>query len=223
MTDKEIQADRDVIAAATEGNWGVCDFEYCDGFLIGVDEGAYGQFFVQADSKEDATFIAQARTRWPAALDEVERLQDEVERRRAGIKYQEAEIRELKAAPQKSAEPAPASDRPVLERLISEWRETCDFTDHDAETNYTHELLNQAFNAGAESVQPACFLCGGDGCLDGGSLGGLIECDCRIQSETAPSPVDMRALWSYADSGAELDRDAARRLYLAFRGESGVE
>ena len=71
-----ISADRAIIAVATAGPWGNCN---------GHSNVIFGPEYPVANvtareisvANANATFIAAARTGWPAALDEVERLQAE--------------------------------------------------------------------------------------------------------------------------------------------------
>lgn len=81
MTPDELAADRAVIAGATPGPWTVAPWdsprEWEAGWQIdapGVDDCIVEAGHGREGSICDAAFIAAARTRWPAALDEIEQL-----------------------------------------------------------------------------------------------------------------------------------------------------
>lgn len=80
MTPDEIAADRAVIDAATGGEWSTYGYEVRADFPDG--DGCRVAGYVE---EFDAAFIAAARTGWPRALDEVERLQEYVSRARAAF------------------------------------------------------------------------------------------------------------------------------------------
>lgn len=83
MTPDDIAADRAVIAAATPGPW-----KHEDGtdvrtpLVDGPHRPGVAGFPapIRIGSNQDAAFVARARTRWPAALDEVERLRAELDK-----------------------------------------------------------------------------------------------------------------------------------------------
>jgi len=89
MTNAEIEADRAIIAAASPGPWHTVDAPWGDGTWVTTGRSGdphAGHFVADCDELfddeenasipvlENASFIAAARTRWPAALDEVEGL-----------------------------------------------------------------------------------------------------------------------------------------------------
>ncbi len=76
MTPAELAADRAIIEAATPGPWAIAPWEEA-GWQIdapGVDDCIVEAGHGREGSICDAEFIAAARTRWPAALDEIEGL-----------------------------------------------------------------------------------------------------------------------------------------------------
>lgn len=68
--------DRRICEAATPGPWD--DVE--DGWVIEGDGFVMGDSIAQAERTVDARFIAEARTGWPAALDEIDRLRNALTR-----------------------------------------------------------------------------------------------------------------------------------------------
>lgn len=74
MTDEQIKRDRETIAAATRGPWSA-------GVVGGIvhyrrenfDCAEIANTLASPHALANAAFIADARTRWPAALDEIER------------------------------------------------------------------------------------------------------------------------------------------------------
>lgn len=87
MTPEQLQQDRKTIDAATPPPW-IADLSPSYG-PIGVNTSTEGQICItgyddcyRTDTereKEDMEFIAAARDRWPAALDEIERLKKELD------------------------------------------------------------------------------------------------------------------------------------------------
>lgn len=84
MTDAEIKAARELCEAATEGPWEALNQQkhlgeenrHIAGWCIRHETGVVTYMHVHTLAKKvaDAEFIAASRTRWPAALAEVERL-----------------------------------------------------------------------------------------------------------------------------------------------------
>jgi hypothetical protein len=78
MTSEQIATDRAVCNAATPGPWKYRNepfaWDEVDGWITGPDD----QFIAGFDNSPafDSAFVIAARTRWPAALDEIERLRD---------------------------------------------------------------------------------------------------------------------------------------------------
>ncbi len=75
MSPEDVQADRAAIAAATPGPW-TWDGPLC-GVFGGPSEDEDAPWIVSDASEPDAEFIARARTRWPAALDDIDALRAE--------------------------------------------------------------------------------------------------------------------------------------------------
>jgi len=71
MSSDEFERDREVIAAATKNL-----VVYADGEVYGDVGPDDADRIATFDEIEDAEFIARARTRWPAALYEIERLRE---------------------------------------------------------------------------------------------------------------------------------------------------
>jgi hypothetical protein len=90
MTPADIKAARAVIEAATPGPWVHCDLDtkiagpynrVCESPSGSSDVFAERKHHIDCDSDADnMKFIAAARTGWPEALDEVERLQNLLEK-----------------------------------------------------------------------------------------------------------------------------------------------
>lgn len=79
MTSDEIKRAREIIEAATPGEWWIPGGDGDSVWTkIGEDEGYVASTYTDANAHSDAQFIAAARTGWPAALDEVERLKGQV-------------------------------------------------------------------------------------------------------------------------------------------------
>jgi hypothetical protein len=88
MTPEEIARQRAVIAAATEGPWEVCPWDMYifgpKGQMVADSADVYEEtirlrgYGARLPMEANGAFIAEARTAWPAALDEVERLKAEV-------------------------------------------------------------------------------------------------------------------------------------------------
>lgn len=81
MTDDEFKRDREVIDAATSAPWAVCTAPdtnnkqaVCDHFFEFIARTDVYSIHPDSSCEANAAFIARARTRWPAALDEIERL-----------------------------------------------------------------------------------------------------------------------------------------------------
>lgn len=68
-TKRDFNADRALIDAATAGPWVVAPVPLTKTVVTPVLGNA-----IRTRTEEDARFIAEARTGWPAALDEIERL-----------------------------------------------------------------------------------------------------------------------------------------------------
>ena len=90
MTPDEIAADRAVIDAATGGYWQVLVGASWAGEVVVATSDGHPIAVVSTAPADpgaiaDATAIAAARTGWPRALDEVERLQEYVRKARAAF------------------------------------------------------------------------------------------------------------------------------------------
>ena len=72
MTEREIDADRAIIAKATRGPWEA----YNDDGLIGI-QSPVRSLAIDFEPR-DAEFCAAARSRWPAALDREQALRDAI-------------------------------------------------------------------------------------------------------------------------------------------------
>ncbi len=75
MMPEELATDRAIIEAATPPPWLSGSLDGGPAVIpSGVDEAGWPHLTIYTHSAADAAFIAAARTRWPAALDEIERL-----------------------------------------------------------------------------------------------------------------------------------------------------
>lgn len=114
MTEEERANDRAIIDAATEGPWVV---RGVGGIYMTGKSGAYevermAHPWRLYPREEDAAFVAAARTRWPAALDENDRLRAALA---ALEEFREAEIEWSTAASSKQA------TDPAVRRLNTAW------------------------------------------------------------------------------------------------------
>lgn len=77
MNDDDIRRDRETIRQASEGPWRTLD----DAVMTTDQEGCFAHMvadLANCDNRsENLDFFVEARTRWPAALDEIERLREE--------------------------------------------------------------------------------------------------------------------------------------------------
>lgn len=90
----------------------------------------------------------------------------------------------------------------------------------DANLNEAKLLLDKLDEAEApqKSTEPErCSSCDGTGEIHGADGTYHGRCPCM------PLADDMRALWDYCETGAWFSPKKAKRLYLCFRGLSGVE
>jgi hypothetical protein len=70
---RDFAADRALIDPATAGPWAVRS-SYYGGMRYNVYDARTTRFDLRLHNEPDARFIAEARTGWPAALDEIRRL-----------------------------------------------------------------------------------------------------------------------------------------------------
>lgn len=69
MTPADLAADRTIISSATAGPWTA---DYIDVKDVRAYYSGFNHRMASASNKNNAAFIAASRTRWPAALDEIE-------------------------------------------------------------------------------------------------------------------------------------------------------
>lgn len=135
MTTDDIAADRAVIAAATPGPWRhvmrYSGGEWRELILCPGEE-------IQTSTSSSASFIARARTGWPAALDEVERLRAELAKvtaERDAATWKREQERWAGGAPATVAAPRPGGNpctscRDVADRCLER---PCDCVCHGGE------------------------------------------------------------------------------------------
>lgn len=113
-TKRDFNADRAICDAATAGPYKItpCGCGSCSQVFVSI---------TRSDGRldpNDARFIAEARTGWPAALDEIERLEHEIARLRAenGVFYEGLNVKDTENQRYRQA----------LERIINVGRYSSD-------------------------------------------------------------------------------------------------